>query len=200
MTKRLALRGEASYNFFGSQPSSGASLSSFLAGSGAYFFNEAFPSGQPDSNGVNYQTSTPNRVFVIPFYLPYSIQLRNVSIGVGAASAGDSINVAFYDFSKNILVDSGPFSTTVGATVLTNAISVNLTGGVFIYYAFAVTSVTPTFGATVVLGAGGGIGSTLAQREMFFGSNVLAAGAMPATLGNLTSIALVRQPMALWTT
>ena len=192
MTRR---RDEYATNFWGG----GGGGGSIVAPAGMYFYSFGIMNPTLPPSATNYQSPTPNRVFAIQFYQAFSIKLLTVSIGVGTASAGDSANMALYDASGNLIVDSGPLSTTIGAgTRVTANINVSLSAG-FPFFAWAITSVTPSLGAISTFGGGGAAAGVVQDPQSFFSSNSLAGGAMPLTLGTLTNIiGIVRVPAALW--
>jgi hypothetical protein len=155
--------------------------------SGAYFISSGIFSGYtPGSNGVNVSVPLANKIVVVPFYLPFAIAITKITSSVGTASVGDSINFALYDFNKNLLVDSGALSTTTGAgALITATVNLAIQPGWY-FYAYAATSVTPSFASVPTLNGGAATNSAVTAKVSFTAANVLAAGAMPATLGALT--------------
>jgi hypothetical protein len=154
---------------------------------GSFFVSCGIFSGYiPGANGVNVAVPLANKVVVVPFYIPFAITITKVSTAVGTASAGDSINLAVYDFNKNLLLDSGALSTTTGAgAVVTATVNVTIQPGWY-FFAYAATSTTPTFASVPTLNASAATNTNLTAKVSFTAANVLAAGAMPATLGALT--------------
>jgi hypothetical protein len=168
-------------------------------GSGAFFVSTGVTTNNPAPSATNYSAATANRVYAIPFFLPFGVTLSTVGIGVAAASTAQSFNMAIYDFNKNLVVDSGVLTTTNGGgTLVSAAINATAKKGWY-YFAFAATSTTPTVAALDIQNSGSAAPSAVMTQINFFSANTLSGGNMPAALGVLTSISgLARMPIALW--
>lgn len=139
----------------------------------------------PETSATTVITTVADRVRVAQFVLPFRAVVRNVTIQILTLETSGLASVGIYDVSKNLVVDSGTFSTTSTA-VLSNAITaVTLEPGV---YWSAWTGDGTTMAARFVNGTSGA--SDISKKvtvKRGRAANASSSGVLPATLGAITA-------------
>lgn len=113
-----------------------------------------------------------------------SLTIHQVRFRIGATATG-STNMAIYTAAGNLVSgsDTGALSNSQNTTVTqAYATDITLFPGAY-WIAIACTNTTDTYGGIT------GITARIAGTRHRIGTNVLAAGAMPATLGTITTAA-----------
>lgn len=168
------------------------------AGDGGYMFPlDADPVSVQGTATVIGPTGA-NQVIVWMFVCKKTITIRKVTFQNGTiVVAGSTANFGIYDINGNKLIDSGSFSTATATQTLVNTLGspVTLYAGTLYYYAEAATNTTTTSANNVAYSNAANL--LLIKNVMRHGvaTNLLSAGALPPTLGSLSTNG-VRTPCA----
>lgn len=168
------------------------------AGDGAYMWAMDVDDQQAGATNTIISPGGANQVLVFMFVCRRTITIRNsVFMNGTTVVAASKANFGIYDINKNLLIDTGAYSTAVASQTLTQAIqdrlgsptSVTLYAGVTYYYAMASTNGTVTGICNYAWNTNS---ATLARNKnvlrMASAANALSGNQLPLTLGTLTGI------------
>lgn len=173
----------------------GASITT--AGYGG-FWSAGFPlqamNGYGISPGAIVCTLANNQVIVWQFILDSTWTIRSVSCNVtlGYVPGGPhSVNFGIYSAAGNLLLDSGALSAATTNAIESNTITPTTVGPGVYYFAAACTTENAQFSGFVLnslplLNIVNGVGTL----KIAYASNLLSSGALPGTLGILTTTAV----------
>lgn len=171
-----------------------AKSSSFSTAGVGGFWSAGFPlqaiNGFSVSNGPIVCTVAGSQVIVWQFVLESSWTISNVSCYVSSGVGGASVNFGFYSATGNLLLDSGALSAATTNTIQSTTVTPTVLPSGSYYFAAACTSDIAAFiafslNSIPLLNVCNGVGTL----KIAYAANLLSAGALPATLGTLTSTA-----------
>lgn len=162
------------------------------SGDGAYMWAMDVDDQQAGATNTIISPGGANQVLVFMFVCRRTITIRKVVFMNGTTVvASSSANFGLYDINKNLILDSGPFSTAVASQTLSNTLAspVTIYAGEIYYYTMASSNATVTGICNYAWNTNS---ATIARNKNIVRSgtaaNALSSAVLPATLGTLTGI------------
>ena len=151
-----------------------------------------FPSGFAYNTGVSSIQLTPAaRVFIYRNWVPFQMKIDSFKFRVSTAGAGSTIYAGVYDNVGTSLLFSGSTSgATIGEKTVTLGADYTLAGGFYIVaFGATTTGALPYVQAhsTVSTNIMDGLNNATAAGFTGYGANTITGGALPGSIGAITT-------------